>query len=503
MSEQRFLGIEIGGTKLQFGVGAGDGSAFVALERRSVDRARGAAGILRQIAEVATELAAEHQFTGVGIGFGGPVDAATGCVTTSHQVSGWDRQPLGAWCTELLGVPTVIGNDCDVAALAEARFGAGQGSDTVLYITVGTSIGGGLVLGGELLGRGRPAVAEIGHLRPGLGAATASETVESLVAGPGIALAASREITAHSSAADAQDLLQRCGGHSERLTAQLVAEAAASGNDLARATLMRAVQALGWAIAQAITLTAADAVVIGGGLSLIGEQHFFQTLRAQVAHYVFPLLLGAYEIVPLGWGRRWWCTAHWRWHALVRRLCDGTLSHRLCGGQPSLPFLSAMELTLRPITPADNAAVANVIRTVMPEFGCVGEGFSIEDPEVDDMAGAYGDPRSAFFVIEDSDSAMILAVAGYGPLTGGDADTCELRKMYALPAVRGKGAGRLLIDACVAGARHAGFRRMYLETVHAMTEAAHLYRKHGFEYIPGPMGGTGHSGCDRFMLREL
>ncbi len=166
-------------------------------------------------------------------------------------------------------------------------------------------------------------------------------------------------------------------------------------------------------------------------------------------------------------------------------------------------------LHLRPIAPADNFAVARVIRTVMPEFNCIGEGFSIEDPEVDDMAGAYSAPRSQFFVVESDDDAgaasakTIVAVAGYAPLTGGDANTCELRKMYALSPARGRGAGRLLIDACLAGAREAGFTRIYLETVNAMTQAAELYRKHGFEDLDAPLGGTGHTGCDRWMARAL
>lgn len=144
----------------------------------------------------------------------------------------------------------------------------------------------------------------------------------------------------------------------------------------------------------------------------------------------------------------------------------------------------------------------------MPEFGCVGEGFSILDPEVDAMSAAYAAPRSGFFVVEANDGGSpagktILAVAGYAPLVGGDAGTCELRKMYALPAARGRGAGRLLLEACLAGAKGDGFERMYLETVAAMTQAAELYRKHGFEYIDGPLGGTGHTGCDRFMVRGL
>ncbi|MEM6769293.1 MAG: GNAT family N-acetyltransferase [Bacteroidota bacterium] len=167
-------------------------------------------------------------------------------------------------------------------------------------------------------------------------------------------------------------------------------------------------------------------------------------------------------------------------------------------------------MLLRPILPTDNAAMANVIRTVMPEFQCVGEGFSINDPEVDDMAGAYAGPRSAFFVVEgavagakEGSRAMLLGGGGYAPLAGGDGSICELRKMYLLREGRGRGAGRLLMDACLAGARAAGYRHMYLETVTAMTDAAAVYHKYGFEYLNQPLGDTGHSGCDRYMLLAL
>ena len=171
-------------------------------------------------------------------------------------------------------------------------------------------------------------------------------------------------------------------------------------------------------------------------------------------------------------------------------------------------------LTLRPITPPDNAAVAHVIRTVMTEFSCVGEDFSITDPEVDDMAAAYADDRSSFFVIEHSvggpagagegfRGTLVLGGAGFAPLTGGDPDTCELRKMYVLNEGRGFGGGRLLMDACLEGARAAGYSKMYLETVNAMTDAAALYKKNGFEPISWPMGDTGHGGCDVYMVRDL
>jgi len=294
-----YLGIEIGGTKLQLGVGTGGGREFVALERCDVDRSAGAEGILRQMADVGSRLAAEHHVTAAGIGFGGPVDARTGRVLKSHQVAGWENLPLVDWCRDALGVPAVLGNDCDLAALAEARFGAGRRRHTVFFVTVGTGIGGGLVIGGRLHGNGRPAVAEIGHLRPGPDAVLPTQTVESLAAGPAIAAAARRHLADPLADADARnDLWQRCGGDVRRLTAQDVAAAAADGNAIARSTLLAALNALGWAVAQAITITAADVVVVGGGVSLHGEEGFFVPLRAAVARYVFPPLAASFEIVP-------------------------------------------------------------------------------------------------------------------------------------------------------------------------------------------------------------
>lgn len=171
---------------------------------------------------------------------------------------------------------------------------------------------------------------------------------------------------------------------------------------------------------------------------------------------------------------------------------------------------------LRLITPSDNTAIAHVIRTVMPEYECVGEGFSINDPEVDDMATAYAGEGSAFFVIEGAlrahtgtaaagaeEETVILGGGGFAPLTGGDGSICELRKMYVLREGRGRGAGRLLMEACLAGARAAGYSHIYLETVTAMTDAAAVYQKYGFEYLDQPLGNTGHGGCDRFMWLEL
>jgi putative acetyltransferase len=159
------------------------------------------------------------------------------------------------------------------------------------------------------------------------------------------------------------------------------------------------------------------------------------------------------------------------------------------------------EYAIRPIEARDDAAVAAIIRRVMPEFGAGGPGFAIHDPEVDAMSAAYAAPGHRYFVVELD--GRVAGGGGIAPLAGGDADTCELRKMYFLPELRGRGAGRALMARCLAFAREAGFRRYYLETLTGMDAAEKLYRATGFAEIPGPLGATGHFGCDRFYLRTL
>ena len=159
------------------------------------------------------------------------------------------------------------------------------------------------------------------------------------------------------------------------------------------------------------------------------------------------------------------------------------------------------EFDIRPIRREDNAAVANIIRDVMTEFGAVGKGYSIEDPEVDSMYEAYPAPHSVFYVVERN--GEILGCGGMGPLEGGDEDVCELRKMYFRPELRGTGMGSKLLRQILEAARSAGFRLCYLETLGSMESARRLYRKHGFTDQKGPLGNTGHSGCNQYMTLTL
>ncbi len=293
-----YLGIEIGGTKLQFGVGAGDGSPLVALERAEVDSALGAEGILRQIEVLGRSLMNRHDVARIGIGFGGPVEPAIGRVTTSHQIAGWEEFPLARWSEKTLGKQTVLGNDCDVAAFAEAKFGAGKNHARVFYVTVGTGVGGGFVIEGKSDGTARPAIAEIGHLRLGLDAGELDGTVESYASGRGIELAMRNRLRSPLKTEEISEIITLCAGDIESLTAKQIVQLAAEGNPLALEVWQQAIKTLGWGIAQTITLLAPHVVVVGGGVSLSGEDLFFAPLRQFIRQLVFPPLVGSYQVLP-------------------------------------------------------------------------------------------------------------------------------------------------------------------------------------------------------------
>jgi len=156
---------------------------------------------------------------------------------------------------------------------------------------------------------------------------------------------------------------------------------------------------------------------------------------------------------------------------------------------------------IRPIEAHDEAAMAAIIRSVMPEFGAIGDGFAINDPEVDWMHRAYDLPRAAYFVVEAD--GRVLGGGGVAPLLGGDPHICELRKMYFLPGLRGRGAGSALMARCLDAARAFGFSHCYLETLAGMDAAMKLYERSGFRRIDAPLGATGHGGCNAFYLRDL
>ncbi|WP_341503337.1 GNAT family N-acetyltransferase [Gallaecimonas sp. GXIMD4217] len=158
---------------------------------------------------------------------------------------------------------------------------------------------------------------------------------------------------------------------------------------------------------------------------------------------------------------------------------------------------------IRPMTRDDNAAMARVIRTVSAEYGLTADkGYGVSDPNLDRLFECYQGQGSAYWVILGPDGRL-LGGGGLAPLAGGEADTCELQKMYFLAELRGLGLGKRLALKALAFARAQGYRRCYLETTAALGEALVLYQKLGFKRLPGPLGNTGHGDCEICMALDL
>jgi glucokinase len=307
-----FLGIEIGGTKLQLGIGPDDG-VLRALWRGAVDVAAGPEGIRRQITAAVPELlhkagVERGRLRGVGIGFGGPVDDATHTVIRSHQIEGWNDFPLADWVSEVIDLPAVLGNDADVAGLAEALHGAGKGLSPIFYITIGSGIGGGFIIDGEIYrGCGRGA-AEIGHLQfktywlgaPEVLQCGPTQTLEQLASGWGIAETARRCVLTEQPIRSL--LYPKVQDRNRPLTAKDVAVAARQGDAFAESVLNRSIGWLADAICHVIALLCPRRVVIGGGVSLMGEKLLFEPLRRMVAERVFQPFAGLTDIVPAALG---------------------------------------------------------------------------------------------------------------------------------------------------------------------------------------------------------
>lgn len=285
-----FLGIEIGGTKLQLGLGEGDGT-IVRLWRGTVDPALGGAGIradiVRNYPALLQSAGLKHSdIRGIGVGFGGPTDDATQSTITSHQITGWDNFPLAGFLHENLGSPAVICNDADVAGLAEAHFGAGKGLSPIFYITVGTGIGGGLIIDGKIYrGMGRGA-AEIGHVRPVFPEVNPQKQwpLEALASGTGIY--------------DRRRDRLNVEGFPDVPNGRQVVTRAKAGEPEAKAVLDEAAQALAEGICTVIKLLCPRRVIIGGGVSLMGEDLFFAPIRKYVVDRGFKPFAGLTDIVP-------------------------------------------------------------------------------------------------------------------------------------------------------------------------------------------------------------
>ena len=290
------IGIEIGGTKLQAGVGPADGRRL-GLARCRVDAPRGAAGIREAIPGLVRDALAQAGATGrdvagVGVGFGGPVDSRRGTILLSHQIEGWQGFPLLAWLEERWGRPAAVQNDASLAGYAEAMIGAGRGRRRIFFVTLGSGVGGGLVTDGAIEeGQGLGA-AEIGHTwvpDPSTGGAV---HLEDVCSGWSIGRRA-RELLARGKA---PGLAELAGGRPEAMTAQTVHAAAEAGNAEARALLEETARTLALGLGTVVALLNPERFVIGGGVSLMGPL-FWDPLREHLRQRAFGPFAGSFDVV--------------------------------------------------------------------------------------------------------------------------------------------------------------------------------------------------------------
>ncbi|HET7003212.1 MAG TPA: GNAT family N-acetyltransferase [Puia sp.] len=159
------------------------------------------------------------------------------------------------------------------------------------------------------------------------------------------------------------------------------------------------------------------------------------------------------------------------------------------------------DFCIRPIRTGDNAAIASIIRSTLAEFGANKPGTVYFEPTTDDLFNLFSIPGSAYFIAEVE--GKIVGGSGLFPTKGLPEACCELVKLYLLPEMRGQGLGLMLMEKCFQKAIDLGFSEMYLETMPELRTAIGLYEKAGFTFLSGPMGQSGHFGCDLWMIKHL
>jgi glucokinase len=285
------LALEIGGTKLQAALGTAGGHIAQTVRADSPADA-GADAVRRRLADLVLEVRglADEPIERVGVGFGGPVDSTTGRVIRSHQVTGWDGFDLAAWARDAAGVPAVVENDANCGALAEARLGAGRTVGRVLYMNVGSGIGGGVCADGRLVSG--PLGGEMGHTWVWDAEAGGYAHLEDVCSGWSVA----RRARALADADPDGRLLALAGGDADAIDARTVARAVAEGDAAAGALLDDVAETLAVALASAAAVVAPERVVVGGGVAGMGEV-LFGRLRPAFARRVFGPLADRCEVV--------------------------------------------------------------------------------------------------------------------------------------------------------------------------------------------------------------
>jgi glucokinase len=297
------LGIDLGGTKIAYALGGDDGHPRRERRRPTEPSGDPRADVDRIAADLRALLAEEGlrpaELAAVGVSVPGPFDPDSGTVLRPPNLPGWDAVPLRDWLGEALGAPVHLDNDANAAALAEWRFGAGRGARHLVYLTMSTGIGAGLILGGRLYRGVRASAGELGHVALEWGGEPCScgqrGCAEAYLGGACLERRL-RRITPGGSRVAAL-----AGGREHATPVHLVA-AARAGDAFARAELSRYVHYLGRLLSLAVFAFAPEVIVLGTIAVAAGEELCFAPLRRLVAATTWPHMSAGLRILPAALG---------------------------------------------------------------------------------------------------------------------------------------------------------------------------------------------------------
>jgi glucokinase len=298
------IGIDVGGTKVLGGVV--DASGEILLEARRDTPREGGRALTAAIADVARELMDAYSVESIGISAAGFVSSDRKTMLAAPNIAGWNGVDLDAELTALIGLPVVIENDANAAAWGEAAFGAGRGHGHLLIVTVGTGIGGGMVVNGSLYRGGFGTAAEIGHMRVvpegHLCGCGARGCFEQYASGSALMRHAREAISATPELA--RNLLALGDGTVYGLTGKHVTEAAHAGDAVALAAFNTTAQYLGAGIAALSVILDPTRIVIGGGVVDAGEILLEPTRQSLIRHMPFAGKHPYPDIVPAELGNK-------------------------------------------------------------------------------------------------------------------------------------------------------------------------------------------------------
>lgn len=300
------VGVDLGGTKI-FTVLADQSAEILSEVRLDTESDRGMNVVLgnvyRSIDKVMVDAGvASAQMAAIGVGAPGPLDTGTGVIHEAPNL-GWRDVPLGRLLTERYSVPVLLDNDANLAALGEKRYGAGRDAGDLVYITVSTGVGAGIIINNKIHHGHSDAAGEIGHISvdpdgPECGCGSIG-CLETLASGTALARQA-KELVASGSG---QGILERAGGAIDNISARTIGEAAANGDAEAVRLIRQAGTCLGFAIANLVNLLNPSLIVIGGGVARIGPI-LFDAIEVEVRHRTMPASRKGLRIVPAALGDR-------------------------------------------------------------------------------------------------------------------------------------------------------------------------------------------------------